>query len=159
MNVRSVKRFVVLISLLGLASFSLMAYSAGDDAEGAGAETAAGAAAESTDAAGPWFTEEQARRGAAQYRVHCASCHGAELEGFMAPSLSGGELFGNWDNAAELYGFFSVAMPPNTPGGLSDQAYTDILAHILHFNGYPAGDTELPTDPEVFAQIPIERPQ
>lgn len=159
MIVRSGKRLVVLFSLLCLASLTLMAYSAGGDPSGGGSETAPPADEAPAEAAGPWFTEEQARRGASQYRVHCSSCHGAELEGFIAPSLSGGELFGNWNTAADLYGFYSVAMPPSNPGGLSDQAYTDILAHILHFNGYPAGDTELPTDMELFAQIPIERPE
>src|SRR5690606_25626187 len=107
-------------------------------------------------ASGPWFTEDQASRGAAQYRVNCSSCHGTQLEGVFAPGLSGGEFFGGWQTAADIHGFFSVSMPPTNPGGLSDQAYTDILAFLLSFNGYPAGDTELPTDTEVFAQIEIE---
>lgn len=109
------------------------------------------------DASGPWFTEQQAARGAAQYRVHCASCHGAELEGVFAPGLSGGEFFDVWTTAGHLYDFYSTAMPPTNPGGLSDRAYTDILAHILHFNGYPAGEEELPVDSELFYQIPVER--
>src|SRR5690606_2063373 len=84
---------------------------------------------------GPWFTAQQAARGAAQYRVNCSSCHGTELEGVFAPGLSGGEFYGQWGTAGDLFDFFSVAMPPTNPGGLSDQAYTDILAFILSFNG------------------------
>jgi len=159
MFVRSGKRLFVLIAMLGLVSLALMAYSAGGEQSGASSEAASAASEDAAQPSGPWFTEEQARRGAAQYNVHCAACHGASLEGVIAPSLAGGEFYANWSTAGELYGFFSVAMPPTSPGGLGAQVYTDILAHILHFNGFPAGDTELPADPGLFEQIRIERQQ
>jgi len=75
----------------------------------------------------------------------------------FAPGLSGGEFYGQWGTAGDLFDFFSVAMPPTNPGGLSDQAYTDILAFILSFNGYPSGEQELPIDPALFHAIPVVR--
>lgn len=156
------KRPLTIVMMLAVLSVGIVAFSAGDTTETPPAEPidpSAPAETEVPAATGPWFTTEQAARGAAQYRVNCSSCHGTQLEGVFAPGLSGGELFGSWNTAGDLYDFFSVSMPPTAPGRLSDQAYTDILAFILSFNGYPAGEEELPTDSELFHEIvlaPVE---
>lgn len=104
---------------------------------------------------GPWFTETQATRGGQLYRAHCAACHGAELEGVAAPGLAGADLYGAWGTLYDVYEYVAVAMPPSNPGGLGAEVYTEIMAHILAFNGYPAGETPLPTDPEFFKQIQL----
>jgi len=45
----------------------------------------------------PSFTQAQASAGAAAYRQHCASCHGARLEGqHLAPSLTGEHFDRSW---------------------------------------------------------------
>jgi hypothetical protein len=100
------------------------------------------AAALAQDSTG-YFTAEQAQRGAATYNANCSQCHGRNLEGVEAPALSGVDVMGNWGTAQGMYDYFSVAMPANAPGQLGQQAYLDIMAHILQFNGAPAGDKEL----------------
>ena len=37
-------------------------------------------------------------------------------------------------------------MPPDRPGQLNDETYTDLIAYILSENGYPSRDKELPAD-------------
>jgi hypothetical protein len=107
-------------------------------------------------ASGPYYNETQANRGAMQYRAHCAACHGAELEGVAAPGLAGADLYGAWSTLYDVYEYVSIAMPPSNPGGLGIDAYTEIMAHILAFNGYPVGDEPLPADPEFFKTIVLE---
>jgi hypothetical protein len=46
-------------------------------------------------------------------------------------------------------------MPYDSPGALSDQQYTDIVAYMLELNGVPAGTTELPADEAGLSQITI----
>jgi mono/diheme cytochrome c family protein len=102
---------------------------------------------------GPWFTEEQATRGQAQYRAHCAACHGAQLEGVVAPALAGSELFGAFTTLYDVFEYVDFSMPPSNPGGLPEAVYADIYAYILSFAGYPTGDTELPYDAELYRHI------
>jgi len=105
------------------------------------------------------YTQEQAMRGAGQYRAQCAQCHGAELQGDVGPALTGGDLAG-WGTAAGVYEYYSVNMPPQAPGRLGDKIYTDILAFMLQRQGLPAGDTELPEgDLEAFEAISLAEGQ
>jgi S-disulfanyl-L-cysteine oxidoreductase SoxD len=101
------------------------------------------------------YTADQAASGKAQFNSNCAGCHGMNLEGGDGPSLTGLDFLGNWATAGGIYGYFSVAMPPTAPGQLSEQAYVDILAYILNFNGIPAGSTELTSDPAVLDSIDL----
>jgi len=103
-----------------------------------------------------WYTAEQATAGAQQARTNCEPCHGAELLGGDAPALSGPELFANWPTAHSIYAFFSVEMPPFSPGGLGEKAYVEILAYILSLNGYPAGSEELTADPALLEEIRLQ---
>jgi cytochrome c len=102
--------------------------------------------------AAPAFTVEQAERGEAHYNAQCATCHGFGLEGKSAPALIGADVMQNFDTAAGLYDFISVAMPPQAPGMLGEQAYLDILAHILKINGAREGGA-LNANPDVLASI------
>jgi mono/diheme cytochrome c family protein len=101
------------------------------------------------------FTAEQAARGAERYAAQCATCHGANLEGNVAPALIGTDTMQTWGTAAGLFEYIHVAMPPNAPGTLPEQDYLDILAHILSKNGFAPGETELANDTSVLAAISL----
>jgi mono/diheme cytochrome c family protein len=102
-------------------------------------------AATAQDSAG-YFTQEQADKGASLFDANCSACHGKNLEGIEAPGLVGIDVMGNWATAEGIYAYFSVAMPPTAPGKLGEDAYVDILAHIMSVNGAPAGTKELTGD-------------
>jgi mono/diheme cytochrome c family protein len=110
---------------------------------GSGAATAAG------------FTAEQAEAGKPLYDSNCAQCHGFQLEGPDAPGLAGRDVMQNWYSAGGLYDFISVAMPPSAPGLLGEEAYINIVAYIMSFNGAQPGDTPMTTDPELLASISL----
>ena len=92
------------------------------------------------------FTSEQAARGESEYVQQCASCHGYSLEGFeLAPSLSGNFFSRRWgDKPIDELAASLRRMPPNVPGGLEQQIYSQILAYLLQQNGVAAGTTLLP---------------
>jgi pimeloyl-ACP methyl ester carboxylesterase len=104
------------------------------------------------------YTEEQARRGRAEYMRACASCHAEDLRGNgTAPSLveeSFSFLYSD-TTLGELFGRIRTLMPSDRPNSLSSQSYRDIVAFILQSNKFPAGDRELDVDPEALQQILI----
>lgn len=102
------------------------------------------------------YTEAQAARGAAAYSQNCAACHGVSLAGTgEAPGLAGGEFLSNWNglSVGELFDRIRTTMPFDRPGALTREVYADIVAQILKFNGYPAGQAELSGRSEVLATI------
>jgi mono/diheme cytochrome c family protein len=102
------------------------------------------------------YTQEQAKRGEAQYAEHCASCHGPDMTGGeMAPGLTGGEFSANWNDLSlgDLFERMRISMPQNAPGSLSRAQNADILSFILFKGNYPAGKTELPQQTEVLNGI------
>ena len=107
------------------------------------------------------FTAEQAERGMALADEHCVMCHAANLRGSPgAPPIAGSEFLFIWSNdtAAALHDYLKANMPPVSPGSLSDQEYTDIVATIFEISGFPAtGDQDLPSDAEALADIQILR--
>jgi mono/diheme cytochrome c family protein len=105
------------------------------------------------------YTPEQAERGHSLYSQHCASCHGDTLTGGeTAPALAGGDFLANWNGltVGDLFERIRRSMPQNDPGRLSRQQIADVLAYMLSFNKFPAGETELAHDTEVLKQIRIE---
>ena len=97
------------------------------------------------------FTEEQSRRGEAQYLKTCKRCHQRDLAGDFiedAPPLVGDEFLSNWAiwTVGDLFEFMSMEMPPKRKDrrNLSADNYADVLAYILKQNGFPAGQAELP---------------
>jgi mono/diheme cytochrome c family protein len=105
------------------------------------------------------YTEEQATRGAAVYEQECSSCHGEDLAGRdEAPPLSGALFTGNWDGltVGDLFDRIRVSMPQGDPGRLSRQQIADVLAHLLRFNQFPAGEAELARQTEFLKQIRFE---
>lgn len=102
------------------------------------------------------YTEEQAKRGAELYARDCASCHQDDFAGDgFAPGLAGPEFAAAWEGLSigDLFERVRVSMPPSNPGATSPAEKVDILAHILKGNRFPAGQTELPKEPEGLKQI------
>lgn len=108
------------------------------------------------------FTEEQAKRGQQVYRPNCTGCHGGNLRGSPGgPALAGSSFERRWEGQtlADIYTFIHDNMPAGRGGSLTDEQYIDVTAFILSKHGFPAGDTELPPDPEFLAGIPVvEKP-
>ena len=102
----------------------------------------------------------QARRGEAAYQSNCAACHGRNLQATNpdAPSLTAPSFGISWHGkpVADLFTLMRTSMPLGAGGSLSDPEYLDIVAYILKFNGYPAGDRELGPEVERLKQIVIE---
>jgi mono/diheme cytochrome c family protein len=111
---------------------------------------ASASTASAQSAEGPSFTAEQAERGRAAYNQNCQDCHGSTLDNgeFGGPPLKGGYFRNHWGagSVADLTGYAKALMPPDRPGRLSDQTYTDLVAFLLSNNGYAAGSRELPSD-------------
>ncbi len=101
------------------------------------------------------FTEEQAVAGKKSYDANCAQCHGFKLEGPDAPGLVGQDIMANWDTAGGLYDFISVAMPPSAPGKLGEDAYLNIIAYIMAYNGATPGDEPMVFDEDKLAEISL----
>ena len=92
------------------------------------------------------FSDDQAARGSRVYRESCAACHAANMRGGeMGPGLVGEAFLEGWAGAplSELMLFTSETMPQDNPGGLTAEQFTDVLAHILKTNEFPAGDADL----------------
>ena len=110
--------------------------------------------------AAPTFTAEQADRGRAVYGRNCTDCHGTTLDNgeFGGPVLKGGFFRQKWAplGVGALYSYTKGLMPPDRPGGLTDQNYADLIAYILSNNGYTGGDKELPADPGALQGMSIK---
>ena len=105
------------------------------------------------------YTEAQARRGEAVYKLSCASCHGVALEGIeMAGPLTGARFTANWNGVTvgDLLERVKVSMPNDRPGTLSRQQTADVLAYVFNVNRFPAGKAELARQTEVLKQIKFE---
>ncbi|HEY3824379.1 MAG TPA: PQQ-binding-like beta-propeller repeat protein [Bryobacteraceae bacterium] len=99
--------------------------------------------------ANPIFTAAQAEQGKTAYERSCAGCHGQNLEdGEFAPPVRGASFIQQWGRkpVEGLFTYISTKMPPSNRGGLSTDAYTEILAYLLSANGVQAGNQALPSD-------------
>ena len=102
------------------------------------------------------YTEEQAKRGEAQYEKQCSACHGDKLAGReSAPPLTGGAFLSNWNGLSlgDLFERIRRTMPQTSPGKLTRQQNADILAYVLSFNKFPAGKAELYRQAEMLREI------
>ena len=106
------------------------------------------------------YTAEQATRGQVIYDEQCAFCHGEDMSGGQAPGLAGPDFVAFWDTAplSELVNKIQTSMPQSSPGMLSGQDSTDIVAYMLQVGEYPTGDAELSTDTETLDSIAIAAP-
>ena len=108
------------------------------------------------------FTSDQAAEGRVLYGKHCATCHGAALQGEqITPALVGARFDRSWrGKPVGALAFHLRRMPPepiDAPGGLGDPVYSKILAHILAANGFAAGDAALPADLDELAKLEIPK--
>jgi len=105
------------------------------------------------------YTKEQAERGKPLYQQNCAACHGETMDGIeMAPALAGGDFIDKWagQTVGDLFERVRATMPRDRPGRLSRDINADIMAWILSYNQFPAGDTELSRDTQALKQIRID---
>ena len=106
------------------------------------------------------FTEAQVKRGKIAYEAQCASCHGFDLiSPSGAPNMVMPAFRFGWHGRtiAQKLEQIRTTMPQGFPESMSDQEYLEVIAYILDFNGYPAGDRELDADQtEVLEGIVIE---
>lgn len=94
------------------------------------------------------YSAEQASRGEAAYMTNCASCHANDLRGNSnSPGLIGVGFLFLWEERplAELFQKMRDEMPTDRPGSLPAETYVDLLAFLLHSNGYPSGPEALNT--------------
>lgn len=72
----------------------------------------------------------------ALYAQHCAMCHGADLQGQLAPALTGAAFKQTWDGKARaLADYIGTAMPPGNAGALTAQEHAAVARMILAKNG------------------------
>ena len=105
------------------------------------------------------YTDAQAERGKAAYTQSCVFCHGPELAGTgEAKPLAGPEFLSSWNglSVGELLDRTRTTMPQEAPASLDRATYADILAYLLKFNGFPAGQTELAQRAEFLTGIRID---
>jgi mono/diheme cytochrome c family protein len=107
------------------------------------------------------YTAEQAQQGKTIYQNQCGMCHGDALEGSGQNSpLAGAVFLNNWtgQTVADLFMKTIVMMPSGEPGTLTSKDTAQVLAYILSANKFPAGKTELPTNPQSLEKILIDKP-
>jgi mono/diheme cytochrome c family protein len=105
------------------------------------------------------YTEAQGKRGEQAYTENCAKCHGPDLAGAdAAPPLMGGEFNSGWNDltVGDLFERLRITMPADKAGSLSRQINADIVAYLLAKNGFPTGQTELPTQTEILKTMKIQ---
>lgn len=97
------------------------------------------------------YSAEQADRGEARFKTSCSSCH-------TPNSFGGGALAERWNGQSlgQVFDFISNVMPENDPGSLKAEEYINVIAFLLKVNGYPAGDSDLPTDGAALKNIAID---
>jgi S-disulfanyl-L-cysteine oxidoreductase SoxD len=115
------------------------------------------------DASGISYSADQAQQGKAVFGRRCVSCHGDDMTGGVGggPPLTGDYFFGLWGEQplSAVYSFIKSAMPEDNPGSLSNTQVTQVLAYILQFNGFPAGDAEMAVGAEqVQGTLPAAQP-
>ena len=106
------------------------------------------------------FSKEQVARGRAAYNTQCARCHGETLGGGEnSPALVDDVFFTFWNGktVGDLVEYTRTMMPSDGPGRITRKRCIDIAAYLLSANGFPAGDTEFPTELAALTQITITR--
>ena len=80
----------------------------------------------------------QAGAGVDDYALHCAACHGAQMQGSaLGPVLSGAGFMGRFgqQTPANFFNYLKGSMPPGGNAGISDETYFNIVAHIMRTMG------------------------
>jgi S-disulfanyl-L-cysteine oxidoreductase SoxD len=104
------------------------------------------------------YTDAQAKQGKDVYTQTCASCHLDDLSGSgQALPLAGDSFMQSWEGQTvdDLYEVIHDTMPQDKPGTLTPDQAVQVISYILKFNKFPAGQTELPSDPAAMKNIVI----
>lgn len=98
------------------------------------------------------YTEAQATRGQKEVQQNCSACH-------SPTEWSNAMFIGSWSGrpVRELYNHLRMTMPFDSPGRLTREQYSDIVAYMLKLNKVPVGQADLPSDDDALAQIGITR--
>ena len=107
------------------------------------------------------YSAAQAQRGAALYKDQCAACHGDDLAGSgPMPPLAGSDFVATWNGKTlgDLFDKIHSSMPASSPGSLTEQQTSDIIAYMLSVGKFPAGAADLEAKMEPLQQIKIEPP-
>src|SRR5271155_5951305 len=109
-----------------------------------------------SSASASWYTTAQAANGAKAYKKACASCHGANLQGGMAPALVGKQFWLTYGGkkVSTLWSAVHTQMPMSAPGSVSAKDSTNIMAFLLQKNGVPAGTTPLDDTADLSKVLP-----
>jgi mono/diheme cytochrome c family protein len=134
---------------------------AADDPDAAG-DTDAATGVTGAEPRDPFPTRDpddqlQAERGEQAYALHCARCHGANLEGDVAPALAGEVFFERWGGHPVDWLYFQAraAMPPHGPAFLSEQTYADIIVYALRESDVLDGHEDYRPHDEAFRMLTI----
>jgi mono/diheme cytochrome c family protein len=106
------------------------------------------------------YTDDQAKRGKAQYSQTCASCHMDDLSGSgQALPLAGDAFLQVWEGQSvnDLFQLILTTMPQDKPGTLTPEATLDVAAYLLQYNQFPSGKEELKNDPDALKAILITK--
>lgn len=105
------------------------------------------------------YLSEQADAGARAFAMHCARCHGAELEGAFGPALVPLDPWQFRDAPlSTLFDRMRFEMPFDAPATLDVDTYLVILTFVLRENGYPSGDSALSHADGVIAGVVLDDP-
>ena len=107
------------------------------------------------------YTAEQAQQGKALYQKQCATCHGSTLEGKgKNVPLIGNVFLNKWTDRtmADLFMKTNATMPASSPGTMTPDETSEILAYILSMNKFQPGKNPLPADPDGLGAIHIAKP-
>jgi mono/diheme cytochrome c family protein len=101
------------------------------------------------------YSETQAQKGETLYNDTCAKCHGPDGAGGDAPDLVGGGFASDWETSTlgQLFDRTRIDMPQDHPGSLSRDEAAALVAYLLRLNGFPAGQSDLPTAGEYLSLI------
>jgi ankyrin repeat protein/mono/diheme cytochrome c family protein len=119
------------------------------------------------------FTAEQVARGKVAFQGNCSRCHRDDLSGdegialngeryqTLGPALKGETFYKNWGHGSvnRLFRKVRDAMPPDFQSIIDDNTKADVVAFVLHENGFPVGSADLPREPDVLEGVQIVRQQ
>jgi quinoprotein glucose dehydrogenase len=95
------------------------------------------------------YTQAQAERGKSVYIRECLDCHGDDLEGDPEnPPLATPAFIDKWNTLTlgDLFERIHRDMPADNRDTLTRRNAAELVAFILSFNKFPAGDRELPAE-------------
>jgi mono/diheme cytochrome c family protein len=95
------------------------------------------------------YTKAQAESGKQLYIRECLDCHGDDLEGDPEnPPLATPAFIDKWNTLTlgDLFERIHRDMPADNRGTLKRRNAAELVAFILSFNKFPAGDQELPAE-------------